>query len=170
VLNLVLRDDTSAVAAGYLSNTESNVGLRYMHHVTCTTILGSHCAVNRWIQSSTRSEVCRHRWLGIHQSSNVALELNSVNVASVTRVLLHAWNSLPDSIEFTMTAIGLTRSPASAGIANRPLVFATRTTLSGHTIEYLCLNLFTLRRFNNNESSGGRQIRFCPYWGVMPPD
>jgi len=57
----------------------------------------------------------------------------------------------------------LTRSPASAGIANRPLVFATRTTLSGHNIEYLCLNLFTLRRFNNNESSGGRQIRFCPY-------
>jgi len=56
-----------------------------------------------------------------------------------------------------------TRSPASAGIANRPLVFATRTTLSGHNIEYLCLNLFTLRRFNNNESSGGRQIRFCPY-------
>jgi len=56
-----------------------------------------------------------------------------------------------------------TRSPASAGIANRPLVFATRTTLSDHNIEYLCLNLFTLRRFNNNESSGGRQIRFCPY-------
>ena len=56
-----------------------------------------------------------------------------------------------------------TRSPASAGIANRPLVFATRTKLSGHNIEYLCLNLFTLRRFNNNESSGGRQIRFCPY-------
>ena len=57
-----------------------------------------------------------------------------------------------------------TRSPASAGIANRPLVFATRTyTLSGHNIEYLCLNLFTLRRFNNNESSGGRQIPFCPY-------
>jgi len=57
----------------------------------------------------------------------------------------------------------ITRSPASAGIANRPLVFATRTTLSGHNIEYVCLNLFTLRRFNNNESSGGRQIRFCPY-------
>jgi len=37
----------------------------------------------------------------------------------------------------------LTRSPASAGIANRPLVFATITTLSGHNIEYLCLNLFT---------------------------
>jgi len=60
-------------------------------------------------------------------------------------------------------ATTITRSPASAGIANRPLVFATRTTLSGHNIEYLCLNLFTLRRFSNNESSGGRQIRFCPY-------
>ena len=35
--------------------------------------------------------------------------------------------------------------------------------LSGHNIEYICLNLFTLRRFNNNESSGGRQIRFFPY-------
>jgi len=29
-----------------------------------------------------------------------------------------------------------TRSPATAGIANRPLVFATRTTLSGHNIEF----------------------------------
>jgi len=44
----------------------------------------------------------------------------------------------------------LTRSPASAGIANRPLVssFATRTTLSSHNIEYLCLNLFSKFRFS----------------------
>ena len=61
-----------------------------------------------------------------------------------------------------------TRSPASAGIANRPLVFATRTTLSGHNIEYLCLNLFTLRRFNNNESSGGRQILLPLLGGDAP--
>jgi len=60
--------------------------------------------------------------------------------------------------------IDKTRSPASAGIANRPLVF-----LGGHNIEYLCLNLFTLRRFNNNENSGGRQIRYGAT-GVMPPD
>ena len=56
-----------------------------------------------------------------------------------------------------------TRSPASAGIANRPLVF-----LSGHNIEYLCLNLFTLRRFNNNESSGGRQILLPLLGGDAP--
>ena len=59
----------------------------------------------------------------------------------------------------------VTRSPASAGIANRPLVFATRTTLSGHNTEYLCLNLFTLRGFNNNESSiaGTKMIPFASY-------
>ena len=55
-----------------------------------------------------------------------------------TVVLLPAAGTLSTTIN--------TRSPASAGIANR------------HNIEYLCLNLFTLRRFNNNESSGGRQI------------
>jgi len=57
----------------------------------------------------------------------------------------------------------LTRSPASAGIANCPLVF-----FSGHNIEYLCLNLFTLRRFNNNESSGGRQILLPLLGGDAP--
>jgi len=64
----------------------------------------------------------------------------------------------------------VTRSPASAGIANRPLVFLGifLTTLSGHNIEYLCLNLFTLRRFNNNESSGGRQTTFAPIRGWCP--
>ena len=59
-----------------------------------------------------------------------------------------------------------TRSPASAGIAIG--IFGHfRTTLSSHNIEYLCLNLFTLRRYNNNErSSGGRQIRtFAPIRG-----
>ena len=65
------------------------------------------------------------------------------------------------SLQVSLVAIN-TRSPASAGIANRPLV-------CGHNIEYLCLNLFTLRRFNNNESSGGRQIRYGAT-GVMPPD
>ena len=59
-----------------------------------------------------------------------------------TVVLLPAAGTLSTTIN--------TRSPASAGIANR------------HNIEYLCLNLFTLRRFNNND--------FCPYQGVMPPD
>ena len=38
-------------------------------HWACT-VLGSLCAINRWIQLSTRSEVCRqwHRWL--HQTSH----------------------------------------------------------------------------------------------------
>ena len=58
-----------------------------------------------------------------------------------------------------------TRSPASAGIANRPLVFLGIFLIFGHNIKYLCLNLFTLRRFNNNESSGDRQIRFAPIRG-----
>jgi len=37
-----------------------------------------------------------------------------------------------------------------------------------HNIEYLCLNLFTLRRFNNNESSGSRQIRYGATGGDAP--
>ena len=40
--------------------------------------------------------------------------------------------------------------------------------ISGHNIEYLCLNLFTLRRFNNNESSGGRQILLPLLGGDAP--
>ena len=50
----------------------------------------------------------------------------------------------------------VTRSPASAWIANR------------HNIEYLCLNLFTLHRSNNNESSGGKQI-LLPLLGGNAP-
>ena len=39
---------------------------------------------------------------------------------------------------------------------------------SGHNIKYLCVNLFTLRRFNNNESSGGRQILLPLLGGDAP--
>ena len=82
------------------------------------------------------------------------------NVAGSDSIVTHK-----PCCEVTYIMPNKTRSPASAGIANRPL----RTTLSGHNIEYLCLNLFTLRRFNNNESSGGRQIRFLPLLGVDAP-
>ena len=92
---------------------------------------------------------------------------------------------------FTKEMVVVTRSPASAGIANRPLVFlgiflnfrqivyllakgrssASRCLVMGvatHNIEYICLNLFTLRRFNNNESSGSRQIRYGATGGDAP--
>jgi len=96
--------------------------------------------------------------------------------------------------------LNITRSPASAGIANRPLVFVTfrcrniakktqiplRISVKRqkeskliqyhiivymirvHNIEYLCVNLFTFRRFNNKESSGGRQILLPLLGGDAP--
>jgi len=52
--------------------TQNQIQLVYVDtsnpHWTCTTVLGSLCAISRWIQSSTRSEVHRHRWL--HQTSH----------------------------------------------------------------------------------------------------
>jgi len=73
--------DTSTEAATLVTcRTQNQLQAVYIDvsnsHWACTTVLGSLCAVNCWIQSSTRSEVHQHRWL-----SNVALELNLVNDA-----------------------------------------------------------------------------------------
>ena len=60
--------DTSAEAATLqvTCRKQSQMQVLYIdasnRHWTCTTVLGLLRAVYRWIQSSTRSEVRRHRW------------------------------------------------------------------------------------------------------------
>jgi len=65
--------DTSTEAATLVTcRTQNQIQAVYMDasnsQWACTTVLGSVCAVSRWIQSSTRSEVRQHCWL--HQTSH----------------------------------------------------------------------------------------------------
>jgi len=85
------RDISTEAATLVTCQTQNQIQAVYIDasnpHWVCTTVLGSLCAVNCWIQSSTPSEICQHCWL--HHTSHS--ELNSVQSRWSSSLKILTW-------------------------------------------------------------------------------
>ena len=128
--------------------------LIYFQNIVFTSLL-TDARTNRQVDNIMLPPAClawrRHkicRWTGDDPCVPGVLHCPGLNLALELYCTTYVWRR--------------TIQEAQLVLASQPSV------LSGHNIEYLCLNLFTLRRFNNNESSGGRQILLPLLGGDAP--